>query len=207
MKVLLINGSPNAHGCTYTGLSEIAQTLQEEGVQAEIIQLGKKPISGCIACFKCRETQRCAIKDKVNDFLDMAREADGFVFGSPVHYAAASGALTSFMDRAFFAAAKEVFHLKPGTAIVSARRGGCASAFDQINKYFTISQMPVISGSYWNMIHGWTPDDVRKDEEGLLNMRVLARNMAWFLRCKEAGAKAGIALPVQEERVMTNFIQ
>lgn len=207
MKILLVNGSPNAGGCTYTALQEIAATLADEGLESEVFQLGKKPVSGCIACFKCRETGRCIIKDRVNEFLDEAKEADGFIFGSPVHFASAGGAITSFMDRAFFAPNRELFYLKPAAAVVSARRGGNSATFDQLNKYFTICQMPVISSTYWNMVHGWTPEDVKQDLEGLQTMRVLARNMAWFLKCKEAGAKAGVLLPKQEEPLATNFIR
>lgn len=205
MKVILVNGSPNEEGCTYTALAEVAAALKKEGVDTEIFQVGRKPVSGCIACFACRKIGKCVIDDLVNVFLEKAKDADGFVFGSPVHYAGASGALTSFMDRAFFASAG-IFRLKPGAAILSARRAGTTAAFDQLNKYFTISEMPVVSSIYWNMVHGWTPDDVAKDLEGLQTMRALGRNMAWLLKCTEAAAKAGISLPESEERIMTNFI-
>lgn len=207
MKVILVNGSPNAKGCTFTALQEIADTLSKENIETELFQIGKKPISGCIACFKCRETGRCIMQDKVNEFLDKAKEADGFIFGSPVHFAAAGGAITSFMDRAFFAPDRSIYYLKPAAAVVSARRGGNTATCDQLNKYFTICQMPVISSTYWNMVHGWQPSDVLQDLEGLQTMRILARNMAWFLKCKEAGNKAGIALPEQEEPISTNFIR
>lgn len=207
MKVLLVNGSPNAKGCTYTALQEIATTLAHDGVESEIFQVGKKPISGCIACYSCRKTQRCAIDDNVNTFLEKAQTADGFVFGSPVHFAAPSGALTSFMDRVFFAGEKSLFSLKPAAAIASARRAGNTVTFDQINKYFTIRQMPIISSTYWNMVHGAKAEDVLQDLEGLLTMRNLARNMSWFLRCKEAAEKAGVALPIQEAPVVTSFIR
>lgn len=207
MKVILVNGSPNAEGCTYTALMEVAKTLEKEGIEAELFQLGKKPVSGCIACFKCRESGRCAIPDKVNEFLEKAGTADGFVFGSPVHFASASGAITSFMDRVFFAPDRNIFYLKPAAAVVSARRAGNTATFDQLNKYFTICQMPVIPSTYWNMVHGWQPSDVMQDLEGLQTMRILARNMAWFLKCKEAGNKAGIPFPKQEEPIATNFIR
>lgn len=207
MKVLLVNGSPNAAGCTYTALQEIANTLAEEGITSEIFHLGQKPISGCLGCRKCKETGRCIIQDKVNEFTKMARTVDGFIFGSPVHFASASGAITSFMDRAFFSPDRSIYYLKPAAAVVSARRGGNTATFDQLNKYFTICQMPVISSSYWNMVHGFTPDDVRQDLEGLQTMRILARNMAWFLKCKEAGIKAGVLLPEQEAPVFTHFIR
>jgi multimeric flavodoxin WrbA len=210
MKVLLVNGSPHKEGCTYTALTEVAETLDKEGIDAEIFWVGNKPISGCIACKTCVEKKQCVFNDKVNDFLDIAKNADGFIFGTPVHYAAASGVITSFMDRAFYSdmlAGRQSFYLKPAAAVVSARRAGTTATFDQLNKYFTISEMPVISSRYWNMVHGATPEDVKKDLEGLQTMRVLARNMAWFLKCKEAGTKAGVRLPEREEAVFTNFIR
>ncbi|MBF0479190.1 MAG: flavodoxin family protein [Candidatus Omnitrophica bacterium] len=210
MKVLLVNGSPHEKGCTYTALAEVAKTLNFNGIETEIFQIGRKPLSGCIACRKCQDLKRCVFDDRVNEFLDMAKDADGFVFGSPVHYASAGGAITSFMDRVFFAnllSGRNSFYLKPAAAIVSARRAGTTATFDQLNKYFTISEMPIISSQYWNMVHGAVPEDVQKDLEGLQIMRVLGRNMAWFLKCKEAGTKAGIAFPEKEERIFTNFIR
>ena len=210
MKVLLVNGSPHSQGCTYTALEEVAKTLNIEGIETEIFQIGIKPLSGCIDCRKCLELGRCVFSDRVNEFLDIAKDADGFVFGSPVHYAAAGGAITSFLDRVFFAdhlSGGRRFYLKPAAAIVSARRAGTTATFDQLNKYFTISEMPVVSSRYWNMVHGFTPDEVRKDLEGLQTMRILGRNMAWFLKCKEAGIKAGVAFPEREEIIMTNFIR
>jgi Multimeric flavodoxin WrbA len=206
MKVLLVNGSPHKNGCTYTALEEIQKTLLEEGIDSDIFWLGTQPISGCIACGYCAKHEGCAINDKVNEFAALAKEADGFVFGSPVHYAGLSGALTSFMDRLFYSIDKSALCLKPAAGIVSARRGGNTAAFDQVNKYFTISQMPVISSQYWNMVHGFTPDDVKKDLEGLQTMRTLARNMAWFLKCKQAGEAAGVPMPQKEKRVGTHFI-
>ena len=209
MKVLLVNGSPNEKGCTYTGLLEVAETLQKEGIDTEIFHIGKQPISGCVACYSCRKDNpgRCIISDQVNTCLELAKKADGFIFGTPVHFAAAGGAITSFMDRLFFSADNEVFYLKPAAAIVSARRSGTTSAFDQLNKYFTIREMPVISSTYWNMIHGRKPEDVKQDEEGLQTLRILAKNMAWFLRCKAAGAKAGVVLPQREKPLRTDFIR
>jgi multimeric flavodoxin WrbA len=210
MKVLLVNGSPHKEGCTYTALAEVEETLNKEGIDTEIFWVGNKPLSGCIACKTCAEKKQCVFNDKVNDFLDIAKNADGFIFGTPVHYAAASGAITSFMDRAFYSdmlAGRQSFYLKPAAAVVSARRAGTTATFDQLNKYFTISEMPVISSRYWNMVHGATPEDVKKDLEGLQTMRVLARNMAWFLKCKEAGIKAGVRLPEREEAMFTNFIR
>ena len=210
MKVILVNGSPHEKGCTYTALETVAKTLNEEGIETEIFQLGTKPLVGCTACGACAKTGRCVFDDRVNEFLELAEEADGFVFGSPVHYASAGGAIVSFMARAFFAgsnSAKMPFTLKPAAAVVSARRAGTTAAFDQLNKYFTISQMPVISSRYWNMVHGTKPEDVANDAEGLQIMRVLARNMAWFLKCKEAGKKAGVPFPKKEETIRTNFIR
>ncbi|MCE1248942.1 MAG: flavodoxin family protein [Firmicutes bacterium] len=210
MKVLLVNGSPHENGCTFTALTEVAGALNKEGIETEIFQLGKKPLAGCIACQNCATTGLCVFSDKVNEILVRAKDFDGFIFGSPVHFASAGGAITSFMDRLFFAdllSGRKSFYLKPGAAVVSARRAGTTASFDQLNKYFTIMQMPVISSRYWNMVHGFTPDDVRKDLEGLQTMRILGKNMAWFLKCKEAGIKAGVPFPEAEETVMTNFIQ
>jgi multimeric flavodoxin WrbA len=210
MKVLLVNGSPHKKGCTFTALTEVAKTLKNELIDTEIFWVGTKPLVGCTACMKCAGIGKCAFDDKVNEFLDIAPDADGFIFGSPVHYAAASGAITSFMDRVFYSdmmGGKQSFYLKPAAAVLSARRAGTTAAFDQLNKYFTISQMPIISSRYWNMVHGAQPEDVKKDLEGLQTMRMLARNMVWFLMCKEAGAKAGISLPEKEEPIFTNFIR
>lgn len=210
MKVILVNGSPHKEGCTYTALEEVAKALNQEGIETGIFQIGTKALSGCIACGNCAETGSCVFPDKVNEFLDLAKDADGFVFGSPVHYASAGGAMTSFMDRVFYAdlcSRRRSFYLKPAAAVVCARRAGTTAAFDQLNKYFTISQMPVISSKYWNMVHGFTPEDVRQDLEGMQVMRVLGRNMAWFLKCKEAGIKAGVPFPETEKNVMTNFIR
>ena len=210
MKVILVCGSPHEKGCTYTALCEIANILQKENIEADIFQLGKKPISGCIACKGCAGVGKCAIDDKVNEFIELAKEADGFIFGSPVHFAAPSGAITSFMDRVFYSGKQggvNPFYLKPAAAIVSARRGGTTAAFDQLNKYFTISEMPVISSRYWNMVHGNTPQEVMEDKEGMQAMRILARNMAWFLKCKEAGAALGVPFPERETVTPTNFIR
>ncbi len=211
MKVLLLNGSPNKEGCTYTALSEIQKTLAIEGVESEIYHIGKNPIAPCRACRACAKLFKCVIDENVNEFLDYAKSFDGFIVGSPVYYAAAAGGVVSFLNRAFFAASMskraEIFTYKPAAAIVSARRAGTTAALEQLNKYFTITQMPIISGRYWNMVFGQTPDDVRKDIEGLQNMRFLARNMAYYLKCIEAGKKAGIELPKQEEVEFTNFIR
>lgn len=210
MKVLLVNGSPNKNGCTYVALDEVAKTLNKEGIETEIFWIGNKPIGGCIACKSCLKTGKCAFDDVVNAFREMAKEADGFVFGSPVHYAAASGNLTAFMDRLFYSelcAGNGVFYMKPAAAIVSARRAGTTAAFDQLNKYFTIQEMPVVSSRYWNMVHGARPEQVAEDKEGLYTMRVLGRNMAYMLKCFEAGRKAGVSMPEKEPTVYTNFIR
>lgn len=211
MKVILVNGSPHEKGCTFTALSEVASTLGKEGVDTEIFWIGAKPVGGCVACGGCAKLGRCVYDDAVNAFVAKAREADGFVFGSPVHYAAPAGNLCAFMDRAFYSArpagGPDPYYLKPAAAVVSARRGGNTNAFDRINKYFTIKEMPVVSSSYWNMVFGASPDDVKKDLEGMRTMRVLGRNMAYLLRCIEAARAAGVPLPEKEDRVATNFIR
>lgn len=210
MKVLLINGSPNEKGCTYTALNEIAETLNLEGIETQIYYIGKDPVAPCRACRACAKIGHCVIKDKVNDFVEYARNFDGYVIGSPVHYGSAAGSIVPFLDRAFFVdfmSGNNSFIHKPATAIVSARRAGTTATLDQLNKYFQINQMPVISGRYWNMVHGANSSEVKKDEEGMQNMRILARNMAYHLKCKEAGEKAGILPPKQEETIYTNFIR
>lgn len=207
MKVLLVNGSARTAGCTFTALQEVAAALEKNGIETELIQVGAQPIAGCIGCGACGKLGKCFRDgDGINEFVEKAKAADGFVFGSPVHYASASGALTSFMDRAFYAGRK-AFQGKPGACVVSCRRGGAASTFDQINKYFTISNMPVVSSQYWNMVHGNTPEEVRQDLEGLQTMRTLGNNMAWLLKCIEAGKEQGITFPVGEPKIATNFIR
>ena len=206
MKVVMINSSPHERGCTYTALNEIAQELSRQGVESEILSIGKEAIHGCIACGQCRKLGKCVFDDAVNKFAAKLMEADGVIFGSPVYYAGISGQLKSFMDRLFFSCSRKLAY-KPAAAIVSARRGGCTATFDDITKYFTINCMPVVSSQYWNQVHGSTPDDVRKDEEGLQIMRTLARNMAWLLKCIEAGKQNGIDLPQREPGIVTNFIR
>ncbi len=211
MKVLLANGSPNKEGCTHTALSEVAKTLNGEGIDTEIFWIGNKPVGGCIACRKCRETGKCVFNDAVNEFRIKAYEADGFLFGSPVHYAAASGSMTSFMDRLFYSElcgnANKAFRMKPAAAVISARRAGTTATFDQMNKYFTLHEMPIVSSRYWNMVHGARPEDVLRDEEGLSTMKELGKNMAYLLRCQEAGRNAGVEIPAQEAKPFTNFIR
>lgn len=211
MKVLLVNGSPHKEGTTYHALSEAAAALNKEGIETEIFWIGAKPLGGCIACLKCREKKECVFDDCVNEFRKKACAADGFIFGSPVHYAAMSGNMTSFMDRLFYSELcgnqNKAFYLKPAAGVVCARRGGCTAAFDQMNKYFGLMQMPIVTANYWNMVHGAYGDQCKEDLEGMYTMRTLARNMAYMLRCREAAKKAGIPLPEREKGVFTNFIR
>lgn len=211
MKVLLVNGGPHKNGCTNTALEEVAKTLNEEGIETEIFWIGNKPLNGCIACKSCVQIHKCIFDDSVNVFLEKAKNVDGFIFGSPVHFGGATGSMTSFMDRVFYSDflgnGNKTFLHKPAAVVISARRAGTTATYDQLNKYFGITQMPIISSRYWNMVHGASPDDVRKDEEGMQVMRILARNMAYFLRCKEAAANQGINPPSQETVTFTNFIR
>jgi len=206
-KVLLLNGSGNEYGCTFTALSEIAAALEKEGIETEIFQLGKEPIRDCIGCGACGKLGHCVFEeDKVNEFVTKAREADGFVFGTPVYYAHPSGRVLSFLDRAFYSG-KSAFAFKPGAAAASARRAGTTASLDVLNKYFTISNMPVVSSNYWNMVHGNKPEEVKQDLEGLQIMRGIGRNMAWMIKCIKAGKAAGVEVPVPEQKVKTNFIR
>lgn len=210
MKVILVNGSPHKEGCTYTALEEVANELNKNGIDSDIFWIGNKPLSGCIACKGCVKSGLCVFNDKVNEFLDIAGDYDGFVFGTPVHWGAASGGITSFLDRVFYAdlnGGGNRFLLKPAAAVISARRAGTTATWDQLNKYFGLMQMPIVTSRYWNMVHGTKPEEVKKDLEGVQVMRVLGKNMAFFLKCKEAGLKAGVALPEQEAFTFTNFIR
>jgi multimeric flavodoxin WrbA len=207
MKVLLVNGGPHQEGNTHAALMECARQLEKEGIEAEIFWVGNDAIAGCRACFACGKLGKCVIDDCVNAFLEKAAEADGFIFGSPVHYAALSGNLTAFMDRVFYSGGKDTYRYKPAAGVISARRAGTTAAFDQINKYFTINEMPVVSSRYWNMVHGSKAEDVLADAEGVACMRQLGKNMAYLLQCLEAGKKAGINPPAQEPLVRTNFIR
>jgi len=206
MKVLLINGSPHQFGCTYTALEEVGRAVKEEGLEYEIAWLGAKPVRGCTGCGKCKDNRCIFSDDIVNSVIEKAEQADAYVVGSPVHYAAASGTVTSFMDR-FFYAAGQVHSYKPGAAIVTCRRAGSTAALDQLNKYFTIKNMPVVSSQYWNMVHGNTPDEVKQDFEGMQIMRTLGKNMAWLLQCIKAGKEAGVEMPKKEDPKRTNFIR
>ena len=206
MKVILVNGSPKEKGCTYTALKEVEKQLNKNDIETEIFWIGNKPVSGCLGCGGCLKTGKCVIDDKVNEFLGKVKEADGFVFGSPVHFAASSGMLSSFMDRVFYGRGK-LFANKVASAVVSCRRGGATTAVDEINKYFLMTNMPIVSSQYWNMVHGNTPEEVLKDEEGMQTMRTLGNNMAWLLKCIKEGEKAGISLPKNEDVIRTNFIR
>ena len=205
MKVLLINGSPHANGCTFTALSIVAEELQKNGIETEIVHIGSKDIRGCISCGKCRELGHCVFNDMVNEVASKFEQADGLVVGSPVYYAGPNGTLTNLLDRLFYSAHYDL-RMKVGAAIVSARRAGTTAAFDRLNKYFTISEMPVVSSRYWNMVHGFTPEDVMKDEEGCQIMRVLGRNMAFLIKAI-AAEKAKNGLPEKEVASYTNFIK
>ena len=203
MKVLLINGSPHEKGCTYTALSEVAGVLNAEGIETRIFHIGKGPVHGCIACGACAKLGRCAFDDDpANEMLELMREADGIIVGSPVYYAGPNGALCALLDRAFYASQKSL-QFKPAAAVGSARRSGTTATFDRLNKYFTINRMPVVSSQYWNGVHGFTPDDVKKDGEGLQTMRTLGYNMAWMLKSIANGNRP---LPPIEPRKRTNFI-
>ncbi|MBQ4610396.1 MAG: flavodoxin family protein [Clostridia bacterium] len=205
-KVMLINGSPNQFGCTYTGLTEIAAALERQGIQTEILHIGSGPMAGCNGCNACRQTKRCCHQDKVNYILEQLDDIDGIVVGSPVYYAAASGQIASFMDRLFWAGGSRLAG-KVGAAMVSCRRAGSSAALDQLHKYFSIAAMPIATSQYWNMIHGNTPDEARQDLEGMQVMRFLGENMAWLIRSIKAGREAGVPAPAREKRVRTNFIR
>ena len=205
MKVLLINGSPHANGCTFNALNIVAEELQKNGIETEIVHIGNKDIRGCIACGKCYELGHCVFNDMVNEVAQKFEKADGLVVGSPVYYAGPNGTLTNLLDRLFYSAHYDL-RMKVGAAVVSARRGGTTAAFDRLNKYFTISEMPVVSSRYWNMVHGHTPEDVMKDEEGCQIMRVLGRNMAFLIRAIAAERERN-GLPEKVVASYTNFIR
>ena len=205
MKALLINGSPHANGCTFTALYIVAEELQKNGIETEIIHIGNKDIRGCVACGKCAELGRCVFNDMVNEVAQKFEQADGLVVGSPVYYAGPNGTLTNLLDRLFYSAHYDL-RMKVGAAVVSARRAGTTAAFDRLNKYFTISEMPVVSSRYWNMMHGFTPEDVMKDEEGCQIMRVLGRNMAFLMKAIAAERERN-GLPEKVVASYTNFIR
>lgn len=204
MKVLLINGSPHASGNTFEALNEIATTLQAEGMAAEIVHIGTRPISGCIACRSCAQTGRCAINDPLYTLLETkVKECDALVVGSPVYYAGPNGALCALLDRLFYASGRHLQY-KPAASVAVCRRGGASATFDRLNKYFTINNMPIVSSQYWNSVHGAAQGEAREDAEGMQTMRTLARNMAWLLRKIAAD---NTLPPKAEERIATNFIR
>ena len=187
----------------------LRRSMEEEGIGTEMFWVGTKPLAGCLGCHKCAKLKHCVFDDRVNEFLAIAGGFDGFLFGTPVHWAAADGFLTSFMGRAFYVdqlAGLNTFYLKPAAGVISARRAGTTSTWDQINKYFGLMQMPIVTSQYWNHVHGRTPDEVRQDIEGMQTMRTLARNMAYMLRCREAASKAGVPMPKREPVTFFNFI-
>jgi len=211
MKALLINGSPNERGSTYTALRYVAEALEEEGVETEIVQVPKTPIAGCIECRVCKATgaNRCkADGDIVNVILEKAESADACVFGSPVYYAAPNGHLLSVLDRVFFAGSS-LFEGKPGAAICAARRGGTTATLEVLQKYFTIAGMPIAPSTYWPMIHGRSAADVAQDEEGVQSMKMAGKTIAWLMKCIEAGKRAGVTYPAIPggEKIWTNFIR
>ena len=206
MKVLLVNGSPHKDGVTNLALEEIAKALKNNDIESEIFFFFNKAISGCIGCGACFKTKRCFINDKVNEFVEKAEQADGFIFGSAVHYAGPTGFIKSFMDRCFYGKSY-AFSYKPAASIVSCRRGGAATAFDDLNKYFTITNMIIVGSQYWNQIHGNTKEEAKEDKEGLQTMRTLANNMSWILKSIDCGKKNGIQKPEKEKKISTNFIR
>ena len=212
MKVLLVNGSSHVKGTTMKALEEMVKVFQENEIQTEIIQLGTKPLADCIQCNACQKTGQCVFKDDgVNEFVQKAKMADGFVFATPVYFAHPSGRIFSFLDRAFYCNGKnevyEAFQFKPGAAVAVARRGGTTAALDALNKYFGIAQMSIAGSTYWNMVHGLYAEEAHQDEEGMQTMRNLAKNMVWMMRCFSEGKKAGIPYPETETTACTNFIK
>lgn len=205
MKVLLINGSPNAKGSTYTALSEVGETLLKMEVESEIIHVGNKDIRGCIACSKCRTTGKCVFDDLVNEVAPKFEACDGIVIGTPVYYASANGTVVSFVDRLFYSTAFDK-RMKVGASVVALRRGGASATFDEMNKYFSISGMPIVPSSYWNSVHGNNAEEVKQDLEGMQVMRTLARNMAFLMKSIKIG-KETFGLPEKEDRIFTNFIR
>lgn len=204
MKALLVNGSPRPNGCTYTALCELAKTLEQEGIETEIVQVGNKNIRGCIACRSCHETGKCVFDDSVNEIAPKFAEADALIIGSPVYYASPAGGAIAFMDRLFYSTSQIDKRMKVGAAVVSCRRGGNTSSFDVLNKYFTISGMPIVSSQYWNMVYGNTPEEVLQDKEGLQTMRTLGKNMAFLMKSIQLG-KEQFGLPEKETKILTNF--
>ena len=206
MKVLLVNGSPRQYGCTYTALTEAANALNDRGIETEILWVGNKEVAGCTACGSCRKTGKCVFNDLVNEISANLDTYDGFIFGTPVYYGGPSGQILSVMNRLFYSASAKMAG-KPVSAVVSCRRGGASSAFQQMNMHFMMTNMIVVTSQYWNQVHGNTPEEVLQDAEGLQTMRTLAENMAFVLRSIEAGRAAGVPCPTYESKVRTNFIR
>ncbi|WP_329887569.1 flavodoxin family protein [Pseudoramibacter faecis] len=210
MKVLLVNGSPHAHGCTDRALREVAAALEAGGVSTDFFWIENKPVPGCLACGVCRKKGRCVYDDLINHFVNVAKFFDGFVFGSPVYFASASGQMTAFMDRVFYScynAKNGIFDHKPVASVASCRRARDVSTLDQMNHYYGLFNMPVVGSSYWNEVHGFTAADVEQDAEGLQTLRNLGRNMAWLLKCIELGQKHHLAAPEMERGHATHFIR
>ena len=205
MKVLLMNGSPNVNGNTACALEEMRVIFEQEGIETEVIQVGNQQIRGCCACQSCYKTKQCVFDDMVNEVAKKFEECDGMVVGSPVYYASANGTLTAFLDRLFYSTRFDK-RMKVGASIAVARRGGCSATFDQLNKYFTISGMPVASSQYWNSVHGATPGQVVQDAEGMQTMRTLAKNMSFLMKSIALG-KEQFGLPEREKGQYTNFIR
>lgn len=205
MRVLLINGSPRKHGCTNRALEEIQRALSGDGVESEIFWIGKGVV-GCMACNYCKKAGQCVLDDDVNRLAKRLDEFDALIVGTPVYYASPNGSIVAFMDRLFYSAGRKLTH-KLGAVVSAARRAGTTASIDVLEKYFSINQMPIVTSSYWNMVHGFEPSDVEQDLEGLQTMRNLGHNMAWLLKCIEAGKKAGIETPANERENRTNFIR
>ena len=205
-KVLLINGSPNEQGNTWTALNEVAGSLEKHGVETELLYLGKQPIAGCIACYKCVKAGKCVFDDQVNQVIEKLDSYDGLIIGSPVYFAGPNGHLCSFLDRLFWAGGKRMAG-KLAAAVVCCRRGGASAALDRLNRYLTYSNMCVVGSSYWNLVHGLKPGEVKEDLEGMQTMRTLGENMAWMLKNMEAGKRTGVPEPCRERKIFTNFIR
>lgn len=201
----MLNGSPHKNGTTFRALSEIATILNENGIETEIVTVGDKKVHGCMACGGCAKAGKCVFDDIVNELVEKLTFADGLIVGSPVYFAGANGTLLSILDRMFYN--RKNFAYKPAAAVAVARRAGTTATLDMINKYFLISKMPVVSSQYWNMVFGSNGEQAEEDKEGLQTMRTLGKNMAWMLKCIEAGKKAGVTIPETEQAVKTNFVR
>lgn len=206
MKVLMLNGSSHINGTTMAALTEVGKALEEDGIEYEIFQIGGGPVADCLGCGQCTENGCIFSDDAVNAFVAKAKEADGYIFGTPVYYAHPSGRIQSFLDRVFYSSGKHFAH-KPGASVAVARRGGTATTFDVLNKYFGITQMITVGSTYWNQVHGRNAEDAAKDLEGMQTMRNLGHNMAWVLKCLEAGKEKGLVPPTADRLNQTNFIR